>query len=169
MRPKDTLLMRFVDGEVTPAERRQVEELLRSSPEARAEVASLGDLGRAMRRMAAQATERQRFEGLADRALRAAHEASPPGWLELLRVRFHAWLRPAALWPAAAAATIAVVALVAVSLGALRTQSNVCTIESVESAGTAAAIFMIPDDHGKGSTTVVWANPPDDPEEGRPE
>jgi len=78
MRPKDTLLMRYVDGEVTPAERRQVEELLRSSPEARAEVAELrrsrsGDAARGARR-----PRRQRFEGLADRALRAAREASRP-------------------------------------------------------------------------------------------
>jgi hypothetical protein len=47
-----------------------------------------------------------------------------------------------------------------------RANGNNCTIESLEYGGNAAAaIFMIPDEQGKGSTTVVWANPADDDEE----
>lgn len=164
MRRKDTLLMRYLDGEVTASERRAAEELLRTSAEARSETAALGDLGRALRGVIDDVTARQSFDGLTDRIERAARAAPPAGWLERLRVRVRAWSRPAALWPAAAAATIAVAALVAVGLGALRTQSNTCTIESVEYSGTTAAIFMIPDERGTGSTTVIWA-PPSDQEE----
>ncbi|HEY3357678.1 MAG TPA: hypothetical protein VGQ83_30780 [Polyangia bacterium] len=166
MSRRDKLLMRYLDGELGEAERRDFEELLARSPAIRDELVAYADAGQRLRRVTAEAVAAQSFTGFADRVARAAQTAPPAGLLERLAMRVRDWFRPAALWPAAAAATIAVAALVAVGVGAGRGQPNTCTIESVEYGGTAAAIFMIPDDRGKGSTTVIWATPTEDQDAG---
>jgi anti-sigma factor RsiW len=169
MNRRDKLLMGYLDGTLSEAQRREVEELVARSPAARDELAAYADIGQELRRSTAEMVAARSFDGFAERVERAARAAPPASFLERLRVRVHDWMRPAALWPAAAAATVAVAALVAAGLGAGRAQANTCTIESVDYGGNAAAIFLIPDEHGKGSTTVIWANPDEEKDAGEPQ
>jgi anti-sigma factor RsiW len=154
----DDLLMRFHDGELSEAQARAVEERLRAKPEAATDLEAMNALGRALRERTQHAVERQSFDGFFERVERGARAARPLSLRERLGFRVREWFRPWAVWPAAAAAGVAILALVAVGMTNGNGGANDCQIESLEYSGGAGAVFLIPDDKGSGSTTVIWTN-----------
>jgi hypothetical protein len=152
------LLMRFHDGEASDEQARQVEERLRAAPAAAAELESMAAVGHALRDRSRRAIEQQSFDGFFARVERGLREARPLTLRERLIFRLREWFRPWAVWPAAAAAGVALAALVAIGMHNGNGQRNDCTIESLNYSGAAGAIFLIPDDKGTGNTTVVWTN-----------
>jgi len=158
MARKDDLLMRFHDGELSDEQARAVEERLRAAPEAATRLQAMDALGDALRERTRLAVERQSFDGFFERVERGARQARPLSLRERVGFRLREWLRPWALWPAAAAG-VALLALVAVgSMTNGNGGANDCTIESLEYSGSAGAVFLIPDDKGGGHTTVIWTN-----------
>jgi hypothetical protein len=152
----DDLLMRFHDGELSESQARAVEERLRAVPGSAKRLEALESLGAALRSRTQLAVERQSFDGLFARVERGARESRPLGLRERAAYRLREWLRPWAVWPAAAAAGVALLALVAVGMSNGNGGANDCAIESLEYSGSAGAVFLIPDDKGGGSTTVIW-------------
>jgi anti-sigma factor RsiW len=155
----DDLLMRFHDGELGESQARAFAERLRATPATAKRLEAMESLGDALRERTRQAVERQSFDDLFARVERGAREARPLSWRERAAYRMREWLRPWAVWPAAAAVTAALIALVAVGMSNGSGGANDCTIESLEYSGSAGAVFLIPDDKGGGSTTVIWTNP----------
>jgi len=154
----DDLLMRFHDGELDEDRARTVEERLRATPAAAARLKAMDALGHALRERTRRAVEQQDFVGFFERVERGARAAKAPSLRERLAFRLRDWFRPWAVWPAAAAAGVALLALVAVGMTNGNGDINDCTIESLEYSGGAGAIFLIPNDRGSGNTTVIWTN-----------
>jgi anti-sigma factor RsiW len=154
----DDLLMRFHDGELDEPQARAFEERLRATPAAAAKLEALDALGRALRERTRQAVESQSFEGFFARVERGARAARPLSLRERAAFRLREWFRPWAVWPAAAAAGVALLALVAVGMTNGNGDANNCQIESLEYSGGAGAIFLIPNEKGTGNTTVIWTN-----------
>jgi len=154
----DDLLMRLHDGELDEDRARAVEERLRAAPGAAAKLRAMDSLGHALRERTRLAVEQQDFVGFFERVERGARAARPPSLRERLAFRLRDWFRPWAVWPAAAAAGVALLALVAVGMTNGNGDINDCTIESLEYSGGAGAIFLIPNEKGSGNTTVIWTN-----------
>jgi anti-sigma factor RsiW len=154
----EKLLMRYHDGELSPAEAREVEAWLRAEPERAAELHALSTMGAGLRARSEQAVAAQPFAEFFARVEDGVRTRRRLSAWERVVFRQREWLRPWAVWPAAAAAGVALLALVIIGLGAGQPPSNNCTIESLEYSGSAGAIFMIPDERGTGSTTVIWTN-----------
>ncbi|MBI5477805.1 MAG: hypothetical protein HY906_03050 [Deltaproteobacteria bacterium] len=154
----DDLLMRFHDGELSVSQARVVEERLRAAPAAATRLRAMDALGHALRERTRLAVERQSFDGFFERVERGARQARPLGLRERVAFRLRDWLRPWAVWPVAAAAGVALLALVALGVHNGSGGANDCTIESLEYSGSAGAVFLIPDDKGGGHTTVIWTN-----------
>jgi anti-sigma factor RsiW len=154
----DDLLMRFHDGELSEAQARAVAERLRAKPEAATDLEAMTALGRALRERTQHAVERQSFAGFFERVERGARVARPLSLRERVAFRVREWFRPWAVWPAAAAAGVAILALVAIGMTNGNGDTNNCQIESLEYSGGAAAVFLIPNEKGTGNTTVIWTN-----------
>jgi anti-sigma factor RsiW len=152
----DDLLMRFHDGELSDEQARAVGERVKAAPEAAQRLEAMDRLGDALRARTRQAVERQSFDAFFARVERGARAARPLSLRERAAYRLREWLKPWAVWPAAAAAGVALLALVAVGVSNGNGGANDCTIESLEYSGSAGAVFLIPDDKGSGNTTVIW-------------
>jgi anti-sigma factor RsiW len=161
---KDEDLLRYLDGEMSPREARQLETELESSEESRNKLAAMRQLGEVLV---------ARFEGEGDEvesALSASWEkiaaqlpepeSAGPGVWERLRDWFDAY-RGHVLTGAVAAAAGAFLA-VWLGSGAPRAGSP-AEVESLEVEGGSGTIFQIAsDDKNEPATTVIWVTPWDD-------
>ena len=138
----DDLLMRFHDGELSESQARAFAERLRAAPETAKRLEAMEGLGDALRERTQRAVERQSFDGFFARVERGAREARPLSLRERAAYYLREWLRPWAVWPAAAAVGVALLALVAVGMSNGNGDANNCTIESLEYSGGAGAVQL---------------------------
>jgi anti-sigma factor RsiW len=137
------MLARYLDGELTPAERGELEALL--DDQDRARLAALTDIGAAVR--AALAGESEPVD------LWPGVEAG------IERARRHArWQRARRPGMLGAGLLVAGAALMLLLAPLKRVRpTNECDIESLEVAGTQTAVFKVPDPERQGlTTTIIW-------------
>jgi len=162
MRRDDKLIQRFLDGECTGESSQRVRARLASEPRLARHVASALKLREALREHAQHVVAVQDFDGFYARVEQGIQRARPPSLWKRFVFLVQQWFRPWQLWPATGAA-LAAAALLVLGLGH-REGPNECLIESIEYGGKAAAIFIIPDEDAKGSTTAVWVTEETDDE-----
>lgn len=177
-RLKDADLMRYFDGELSPAEMARVEEALRSNEDARKRLEALGEM-RGLLREAVQARAADATQSCDVWAgVRRGIERAPS-----LAERAGAWWRSRWAMPAfGIAAAAAVVALVFASGGepapgptavvappapaadaatstpdrAPRAPGPLVEVEEIEAEGTMPAVVMTSAEPGENAIPVVW-------------
>lgn len=139
----DQMLARYLDGELSPAERSELEAQLNDDDRLR--LAALGDVGAAVR------------AALEGEAAQVDLWPSVQAWIE--RARRNAWWRRARRPGVLGAGLLAVAAAVMILLAPLKRvpPTNECDIESLDVAGVQATVFKIPDSTRAGlTTTIIW-------------
>ena len=170
---KDEDLLRYLDGEMSPREARQLETELESSEESRNKLAAMRQLGEVL--VARFDEEGNEVES----ALSASWEkiaaqlpepaSAGPGVWERLRDWFDAYRGHVLTGAVAAAAG----AFLAVWLGAGAPRAGLATgspaeVESLEVEGGSGTIFQIAsDDKNEPATTVIWVTPWDDDDDNK--
>jgi anti-sigma factor RsiW len=164
---RDDELMRYFDGEVDAAWARRIERELTGSEADRKRLAALGEVRALLRGSvqagAAQAPSEAMWAAIQSELVRGRR----PPLGERLAVAWSEWWEgPARYWTAAtAAAAIAALVIFIARPGARAVAARDVVIESVETAGVTATVFIIPDEAGGDGTAVLWITPESEGEE----
>jgi anti-sigma factor RsiW len=183
VKPRDEDLMRYLDGELTPQEARQVEQHLEAEPTAQRKAEAMTQLGEVMRSHYDHAVDQveDRLAGMWARlegqlgATPAAREEAPHGLWAAIKDWFEVY-RGHVFTGAACAAAAGVIAFLAARGGQeTRVQERIvyvdrepqptivmakaqdAEVESVEVTGGSAMIFQIPGESDEeAATAVIW-------------
>lgn len=171
----EDLLERYHDGELSPREAEQVEQLLAESPEFQESLKKMSRIGDLLRLMNEEFVADASFEGFGERIEAGIRRADKPSLLERVRVWSEEFLQHRrTVWvPAVAAAGVAAAILIALPFvgsppGKAPPQKPVIevyrhpqqpspgsTIRSVDFGGSQGAKYEVRDeDHG--TVGVVW-------------
>ena len=154
--PHDVRLQRYFDGELSPAERAEVEAAL--TDDDRLKLAALGEVrGLVANALSAEAADVDLWPGLEKQLGREGKAAGKARSRWGMRAHPASW--SAGLVSAAAAAAL----LFFVQPWHPRHAENDCDIESLETSGAMATVFHMSDapHRGDGSTTVIWTEEED--------
>jgi anti-sigma factor RsiW len=168
----DEKLMRYLDGELSREEGRDVERAL-ERPEVQARVQALTQLADVVRARS-QAAEEEAAPQLAamwDRVRAGLGSAPHPDRTPTLWSRVREWFesyRSHFLTGAFAAAAGALLAVLVTGGGRLAVGApQEAQVDSLEVFGGSGSVYHFPDEKGEG-TTVVWITPDEQPDEPAP-
>ena len=150
--PRHLRLQRYFDGELSPAERAEVEAAL--TEDDRLELAALGEIrGLVANALGAEAAEVELWPAL-EKQLGGGGGRATVVARRRWGLRAHPASWSAGLFSAAAAAAL----LLFVQPWHPRHVGNACDIESIETSGAVATVFHMSDapHRGDGATTVIW-------------
>ena len=155
-RKRDEELQRYHDGELSVGQARQVADRLRTSPDERARLDAMDDLGEMLRISTSEAAAEANFDHLWTRVEAGLGEPEPVGaWASLV-----AWLQQNRLATGsalAAAAVVAVALVVTLSAGKPVPQRFDGTIEELEvGPDVVSTVMTLGDPEGEGEMPIVW-------------